>query len=112
MYFDLKFFILNLQESDISNEITPSINSTEMDPPFYKDEWMQEATKLGNSKSCGKYGINSKLLKYAPEETHVQIVNMLNNIACTGEYTKKKTEFGILIPLAKPPRKDSSLIHY
>ena len=42
------------------------------------------------SNSFEKDGINSKLLKYATEETHVQIANMLNNIACTGEYTKKK----------------------
>ena len=61
------------------------------------------------SKSFEKDGINSKLLKYATEETHVQIANMLNNIACTGEYTKK-TEFGILIPL--DTRKDNNLIHY
>ena len=48
MYFDLKFFIPNLKES---YEITPSINSTEMDRPFYKDEWMQEATKLRKAKA-------------------------------------------------------------
>ena len=55
-----------------------------MNPPFNKEEVAKSAAKLKENKSCGKDGIYVELLKYAPEEAHKQIANMLNNMARTG----------------------------
>lgn len=88
-----------------SDEEIPEIKPVEMNPPFCKQE-IQKATKsLKNNKSTGKDDINSELIKYAPEEVHEQIADMLNNISKTGEYPAE-IKHGILTPLAKPPKKN------
>ena len=91
-----------------SDEIPPTINPAEMNPPFSKEEVKKATSKLKNNKSCGKDGINAELLKYAPEEAHKQIAMMLNKIARTGEYPQE-IKSGILTPLAKPPKKDAKI---
>ena len=57
-----------------------------MDPLFCKEE-IQKATRLKNNKSTGKDDVNAELVKYAPEEVHEQIADMLNEIARTGQHT-------------------------
>lgn len=72
-----------------SDEIASNINTAKMNPPFNKEDVAKSEAKLKENKSCGKDGIYVELLKYAPEEAHKQIANMLNNMAGTGNAQQK-----------------------
>ena len=72
-----------------SDESAPTINPTEMESLFDKEEVVKAAAKLKNNKSCGKDGIYAELLKYAPGEAQRQISNMLKNMTHTEEYLEK-----------------------
>lgn len=95
-----KQFKKNVKPSEIVSKIKP----TEMRNPFTEDEVKKAAQRLKNNKSAGKDNIKPELIKYAPDSVFLEIADIINKIAETGEYPEELVQ-GILCALQKPGKK-------
>ena len=76
-----------------------------MEPEYNGEEIETAAKKLKNNKAAGRDEVSAKLIKYGCRDLYKQIASLLNVISETGDYPEEVRR-GILISLAKPPKKD------
>ena len=88
----------------------PVIQPTEMRIPFTADEIRKATKSMKNNRSAGKDNINAELVKYAPQELHQNIAELLNQTAKTGKHPQVIKQ-GILTPLPKPNKKPGPPAH-
>jgi hypothetical protein len=75
-----------------------------MDKPFTSQEIERAARGMKNNKSSGIDNINAEYVKYAANEIHQGIADILNETAATGKYPAEM-KIGLLTPLPKPGKK-------
>lgn len=93
-------FKKGVAQSDSVSRIMP----TEMRDPFTEEEVRKAAGRLKNNESAGNDNIRPELLKFAPDETFIEIAKILNQVATTGEYPKEMVQ-GLLCALQKHGKK-------
>ena len=67
-------------------------------------------SKMSNNKAPGKDNIDVELVKYAPEEVHTEIAEVLNNVFETND-DQLKLGTGVLLPLPKPKKTQGPTKH-
>jgi hypothetical protein len=87
-------------EKDKMQTIPPA----KMDKPFTSQEIERAARGMKNNKSPGIDNINAEYVKYAPNEIHLGIADILNETAATGKYPAE-LKISLLTPLPKPGKK-------
>ena len=80
------------------------IEPVKLTKPFTPEEIKTCANKLRNNKSTGSDNLPAELIKEAPKIVFIEIAEILNRAAETGEYPEE-IKLGHLLPLPKPKKK-------
>ena len=72
-----------------------------MSEPFTWKKIYEASLKLNNDKRPDNNGLQAEHIKYAPKCAHLDISNLLNEVAETGTYAIE-LKHGLIIPIQKP----------